>query len=218
MKTIAVLNQKGGSGKTTIATHLARALQLDGADVLLVDSDPQGSARDWAAVREDQSLAVVGIDRPTLERDLKRVASKDYVVIDGAPQAADLAVSAIKAADFVLIPVQPSPYDIWAASDLVDMVRQRMEVTDGRLQAAFVVSRAIRGTRLSREVVDALAEYALPVLNTRIMQRVVYPGAAAAGQTVFDIERVGASEKDAVAEMYALAHEVQDFLCPVMSK
>ena len=64
MKVIAVLNQKGGSGKTTIATHLARALQLDGADVLLVDSDPQGSARDWAAVREDQPVPVVGIDRP----------------------------------------------------------------------------------------------------------------------------------------------------------
>jgi len=56
MIVIAVLNQKGGSGKTTIATHLARALQLDGASVVLIDSDPQGSARDWAAVREDQPL------------------------------------------------------------------------------------------------------------------------------------------------------------------
>lgn len=152
MKVIAVLNQKGGAGKTTIATHLARALQLTGADVLLVDSDPQGSARDWAAVREDQPLTVVGIDRPTIDRDLKQIASKEFVVIDGAPQAADLAVSAIKAADFVLIPVQPSPYDIWAAADLVDLVKQRIEVTDGRLQAAFVVSRAIKGTRIGGDV------------------------------------------------------------------
>jgi chromosome partitioning protein len=81
MYVIAVLNQKGGSGKTTIATHLARALQLGGADVLLVDSDPQGSTRDWAAVREDQPLAVVGIDRPTIERDIKHIALKDFVVI-----------------------------------------------------------------------------------------------------------------------------------------
>ena len=80
MKVIAVLNQKGGSGKTTIATHLARALQLDGNDVLLVDSDPQGSARDWAAVREDHPLTVVGIDRPTIDRDLKNIATKDFVV------------------------------------------------------------------------------------------------------------------------------------------
>jgi chromosome partitioning protein len=208
MKVIAVLNQKGGSGKTTIATHLARALQIDGADVLLVDSDPQGSARDWAAVREDQPLTVVGIDRPTIERDLKNIARKDFVVIDGAPQAADLAISAIKAADIVLIPVQPSPYDIWAASDLVDLVKQRIEVTDGKLQAAFVVSRAIKGTRIGAEVTEALNGYGLPILQARITQRVSYPGTAAVGVTVLDTEPNG----DAAQEIQALAAEVKGML------
>ncbi len=204
MRVIAVLNQKGGSGKTTIATHLARALQLEGNDVLLVDSDPQGSARDWAAVREDQPVTVVGIDRPTIGRDLKSVARQEFVVIDGAPQAADLAVSAIKAADFVLIPVQPSPYDIWATAELVDLVKQRIEVTDGALQAAFVVSRAIKGTRIGSEVAEALNGYELPVLESRITQRVSYPGTAAAGTTVLDSEPNG----DAAAEVRALAAEI----------
>ena len=209
MKVIAVLNQKGGSGKTTIATHLARALQLDGADVLLVDSDPQGSARDWSAVREDQPLTVVGIDRPTIDRDVKNVARKvDFVVIDGAPQAADLAVSAIKAAHFVLIPVQPSPYDIWATADLVELVKQRIEVTDGKLQAAFVVSRAIKGTRIGAEVTEALNGYGLPVLESRITQRVSYPGTAAAGSTVMDAE----PDSDAAAEVRALANEIKQKL------
>lgn len=208
MQVIAVLNQKGGSGKTTIATHLARVLQLDGADVLLVDSNPQGSARDWAAVREDQPVTVVGIDRPTIDRDLKNVARKDFVVIDGAPQAADLAVSAIKAANFVLIPVQPSPYDIWATADLVELVKQRIEVTDGKLQAAFVVSRAIKGTRIGAEVTDALNGYGLPVLEARITQRVSYPGTAAAGSTVMDAEPDG----DAAAEVRALANEIKQKL------
>ena len=208
MLVIAVLNQKGGSGKTTIATHLARALQIEGADVLLVDSDPQGSALDWAAVREDQPLTVVGIDRPTIERDIKNVARKDFVVIDGAPQAADLAVSAIKAASFVLIPVQPSPYDIWATADLVELVKQRIEVTDGKLQAAFVVSRAIKGTRIGLEVAEALAGYGLPVLESRITQRVSYPGTAAAGTTVMDTEPAG----DAAAEVRALAAELKQKL------
>ncbi len=203
MKVIAVLNQKGGSGKTTIATHLARALQLGGADVLLVDSDPQGSARDWAAVREDQPVTVVGIDRPTIERDLKNIAQKDYVVIDGAPQAADLAVSAIKSADFILIPVQPSPYDIWATADLVDLVKQRIELTDGKLQAAFVVSRAIKGTRIGQDVTEALKGYGLPVLESRITQRVIYPGTAAAGKTVFD-----ELDKTASLEIQALCNEI----------
>lgn len=204
MHVIAVLNQKGGSGKTTIATHLARALQLEGKEVLLVDSDPQGSARDWAAVREDQPVTVVGIDRPTIGRDLKSVARQEFVVIDGAPQAADLAVSAIKAADFVLIPVQPSPYDIWATADLMDLVKQRIEVTDGALQAAFVVSRAIKGTRIGSEVAEALHGYDLPVLESRITQRVSYPGTAAAGTTVLDSEPNG----DAAAEVRALAAEI----------
>ena len=208
MQVIAVLNQKGGAGKTTIATHLTRALQFAGSNVLLVDSDPQGSARDWAAVRNDQPVPVVGIDRPTIERDLKSIAEKDFVVIDGAPQAADLAVSAIKAANFILIPVQPSPYDIWATADLVELVKQRIEVTDGKLKAAFVVSRAIKGTKISAEVTEALSGYSLPILESRITQRVSYPSTAAGGTTVIDVEPGG----EAAREVRALANEIKQLL------
>lgn len=212
MRVIAVLNQKGGSGKTTIATHLARALQIGGAGVILIDSDPQGSARDWAAVHPDQPLTVVGMDRPAIiERDLKRLAlagGLDFVVVDGAPQAADLAASAIRAADVVLIPVQPSPYDIWATSDLVELVKQRIEISDGRLRAAFVVSRAIRGTLMAREVSDALAGYGLPVLETHIMQRVIYPRTAALGTTVLDAEPEG----EAAREILSMVAEVGAYL------
>lgn len=204
MTVIAVLNQKGGSGKTTIATHLAKSLELKGYSVTLIDSDPQGSARDWSAVNDKQSLKVMGIDRPTIERDIKGLAAQDFIVIDGAPQAADLAVSAIKAADFVLIPVQPSPYDIWAAADLVDLVKQRIEVTDGRLKAAFVISRVIKGTRIGNEVEDALNGYGLPVLEHRIYQRVLYPSSAASGQTVMDLEPGG----EAAHEISLLANEI----------
>ena len=209
MKVIAVLNQKGGSGKTTIATHLARALQLQGSSVLLVDSDKQCSARDWSAVDESNPVTVIGLDRPTLDRDLKNISDKDFVVIDGSPQATDLAVSAIKAADFVLIPVQPSPYDIWATSDLVDLVKQRIEMTDNRLKSAFVVSRAIKNTKIGGEVSEVLIEYGLPVLNARIVQRIAYPNSAAIGKTVFETE---SKSSDAVAEMNALATEVKSYL------
>ncbi len=204
MKVISVLNQKGGAGKTTIATHLATALRLAGHTVLLVDSDPQGSARDWAAVREDHPLSVVGMDRPTIERDLKSIAPVDFVIIDGAPQAADLAVSAIKASDFALIPVQPSPYDIWATSDLVDLVKQRIEITDGRLQAAFVVSRAIKGTNIGKEISGILGGYGLPVLQSRIHQRVNYPGTAAGGSTILE----DFPESEGAKEINQLMHEL----------
>lgn len=209
MKVIAVLNQKGGSGKTTIATHLARALQLQGSSVLLVDSDKQGSARDWSAVNESNPVTVIGLDRPTLDRDLKNISDKDFVVIDGSPQATDLAVSAIKAADFVLIPVQPSPYDIWATSDLVDLVKQRIEMTDNKLKSAFVVSRAIKNTKIGTEVSEVLTEYGLPVLDAKIVQRIAYPNSAAIGKTVFETE---SKNSDAVAEMNALATEVISYL------
>ena len=196
MKVISVLNQKGGSGKTTIATHLARAIQLKGFSVLLVDSDPQGSSRDWAAVNEENPVPVVGIDRPTIERDLKRIAEKDYVIIDGAPQAADLAISAIKASDIIIIPVQPSPYDIWATSDLVDLVKQRIEMTDGKLKAVFVVSRTIKGTKIGKEISVALSDYGLPVLETSITQRVIYPTSASMGSSVLDEEPTGEAYKE----------------------
>ena len=196
MKVISVLNQKGGSGKTTIATHLARAIQLKGFSVLLVDSDPQGSSRDWAAVNEENPVPVVGIDRPTIERDLKRIAEKDYVIIDGAPQAADLAISAIKASDIIIIPVQPSPYDIWATSDLVDLVKQRIEMTDGKLKAVFVVSRTIKGTKIGKEISVALSDYDLPVLKTSITQRVIYPTSASIGSSVLDEEPTGEASKE----------------------
>lgn len=208
MKVIAVLNQKGGSGKTTIATQLARGLQLQGHSVLLVDSDQQGSARDWRAVDEDNPVPVIGLDRPTLDKDLKTVSDKDYVVIDGSPQATNLALSAIKAADFVLIPVQPSPYDVWATNDLVELVKQRIEMTDGKLKAAFVVSRAIQNTNIGKEVASVLTEYGLPVLDSRIMQRVSYPNSAALGKTVFETE---SKNSNAVQEMTALVNEVKSF-------
>lgn len=208
MKVISVLNQKGGSGKTTIATHIATCLQQKGNSVLLVDSDPQGSSRDWAAMRESGDLPVIGIDRPTLERDLKSLAKKDFVVIDGAPQTADLAISAIKVSNFILIPVQPSPYDIWATSDLVDLVKQRIEITDGKLKAVFVINRAIKGTKIGTEIRKALEEYDLPVLESVIFQRVSYPSSASMGKTVTELE----PSSDGAKEIISLTNEILTFL------
>ena len=207
MPIIAVLNEKGGSGKTTISTNLARGFQLNGHQVLLVDSDPQGSARDWyAAAGEDNNLPpVVGLDRPALFKELPTLSKNtDWVIIDGAPQLEDIAVAAIKVADLILIPVQPSPYDVWAAESLVELVKARQEIMDGRLKAAFVVSRQIVGSKLAREVRDALEDYGLPIMKSLTSQRVIYANSATNGSTVLDTEPDGAAAK----EIRALIEEV----------
>lgn len=204
MTVISLLNQKGGVGKTTISTHLATALHLAGHSVTLIDTDPQGSSRDWAAVRDDHPFPVVGIDRPTIERDIKALAPADFYIIDGAPRISELAVSAIKASDFVLIPVQPSPWDIWATADLVELVKTRISITDGKLQAAFVVSRQITGSNLGKEIDALLDGYGLPVMLTRIFQRVDYVGPAARGMSAVDALPMS----DAATEIDSLMNEL----------
>jgi chromosome partitioning protein len=208
-KIIAVLNQKGGAGKTTLSTNLARALQLAGDKVLLVDSDPQGSARDWNAAGNGDLLPVVGLDRSTLAKDIQAIqANQDWLIIDGAPQIAELAVAAIKCADVILIPVQPSPYDVWACEDLVEIIKTRQDITNGKPKAAFVISRVIKNTQLSKEIGEALEGYGLPVFKHFTSQRVIYPKTAATGSTVLDADSSG----EAAAEIRAIAQELKEFL------
>lgn len=210
MYTIAFLSQKGGAGKTTLATCIARQLQLDGEPVILIDSDPQGSARDWRAATEQDTVLVVGLDRPTLDKDIKALSDngKKWVIIDGAPRNAEMTVSAIKAADLVIIPVQPSPYDVWATEDLVEIIKARQEVTDGKPKAAFLISRAFKRTELSREVYTALEELGLPVFESMTTQRQTYPKTASEGLTPSDVEPNG----EAAKEIKTIVKEIRDFV------
>jgi chromosome partitioning protein len=207
-RTIAVLNQKGGAGKTTLATNLAHAFQLTCKDVLLVDADPQGSARDWSEASQGGICPVVALDRETLARDLPAIThGYDWVVIDGPPQIARISAAAVTAADVVLIPVQPSPYDIWSCADLVDIVEARRSILDGHPLAAFVISRAITNTKLSGEASAALEGYKLPILKARTTQRVAYPTTAATGSTVFSDPTGPAAQ-----EIEAIRDEIEEML------
>ena len=147
---IALLNQKGGVGKTTLATHIAGELALRGQQVILLDADPQGSALDWTQRRSQQGLprlfSAVGLARETLHQEAPELARRsDHVVIDGPPRIAALARSALLAADRVLVPVQPSPYDLWASAEMVALVREA-QVFRPALHAAFVINRRVSTT------------------------------------------------------------------------
>jgi chromosome partitioning protein len=210
MPTIAFLSQKGGAGKTTLATCVARELVLQGLDTVLVDADSQGSARDWRAATEIETVPVVGMDRPTLDRDLKVLnpTGKSWIIIDGAGRNELMTASAIRAADVVIIPVHPSPYDIWAASDLVNLVKSRQQITDGKPKTAFIISKAVKRTRLTGEVNEALAEFDIPVFEAFTTQRQSYPAAAAQGLTPSDTEPEG----EAAKEIRAIVQELREFI------
>jgi chromosome partitioning protein len=205
---ISFLNQKGGVGKTTLAVHLATALAKQGARVLMVDADPQGSGLDWAASRAgDPLFPVIGLPKPTIHRELPTLAA-DYkhVVIDGPPRVYDVARSAIMASDLVLVPVQPSPYDVWAAKEIIDLLSEAASFKDN-LKRAFVINRKIVNTAIGRDVTEALSEYDLPVFKAEICQRVSFAESAAQGRTVLETDPESLASK----EINALVKEVLEF-------
>ena len=205
---ITLSSLKGGSGKSTLAIHLAHAIALSKRRVLLVDADPQGSAQGWASAREDKPpFTVIGMARNTLHRDLPDI-SKDYdhVVIDTPPRVSALARTAILAADLVLIPVQPSSYDVWAASETVGLIDEAHGFKP-EIKAAFIINRRIPNTVIGRDVEEALSGYEIPTFKQSIAQRVAF-SESSSGYTVMEMSESSSASK----EIKALAQEVLNLM------
>jgi chromosome partitioning protein len=205
---VALLNQKGGVGKTTLALHLAGEWAARGLRVTVVDADPQGSALDWSQQRAREGLprlfGVVGLARDTLHREAPELARDvDHVVIDGPPRVAGLLRSALLAADLVLIPVQPSPFDGWASAEMLALLNEA-RIYRPQLVARFLLNRCGSRTVIARETAETLADHNPPLLAARVGQRVAFAETAQTGRLVGELDRTGA----AALEIAALASEI----------
>ena len=142
--------------------------------------------------------------KPTLHKDLPAIAGKyDVTIIDGAPRVNELGRAVIMASDLIVIPVQPSPYDVWAAEETCTLVKEAQQFKE-KLEAVFTINRKIANTVIGREVTNALADFELPVLDATVSQRVAFAESAATGQSIFEV----AANSDAATEVSELASAI----------
>ena len=206
MPVVAIVNRKGGTGKTTLSINLASAF-AELHPTLLLDADPQGSALDWADSRSTPQMNLDASELPSgdLLRDLRSLArSYDWIIIDGPPGIGRTSAEAVRVADMVVIPSKPSPLDVWACADIVEAVKARQRTTGGLPRAAFVITMARPRTLLVGQVETALAEYGIPALSARTTERVAYPTTAIEGKSVLD-----GRDRTAQQEILAMRDEIE---------
>ncbi len=203
---VTVAQQKGGSGKSTIAANLAAVLAAGGRRVALLDTDPQGSVTRWHEERRrhENRAAPFFFDRPSgwrvpaaLDR-LRR--QQDVIVLDTPPHAGTDAKLAIRAADLVLMPLQPSPADLWASEGT------RKLAAEERRALRALLNRVPAQGKMRDRVAAALAEQEVPLLGQCLGNRAQFGSAFLDGLSVIE----AAPRSAAAAEMRALAAAVAD--------
>lgn len=196
MKTVVITSQKGGSGKTTLAAHLAvAARQNGGGPAVLIDTDPQQTLTTWWNAREADSPSLAHVtlrDLPAKLRDLE-AAGFDYCLIDTPPALTEQNREVLKRADLVLIPARPSPNDLWSLGATLELVREAGS------PFVFVLTQAKGNARITVQTIAALSQHG-QVFSSIVHDRVDYAASMTDGRTAMEISPGGA----AAAEMAAL--------------
>lgn len=204
MATIALVGNKGGAGKTTLSVNLASGLNRRGTTIVL-DADPQRSVLQWHTMSEDPGLQVVDAVDELSEAVALHRDNYGHMVIDCPPSVeASQTLTALRLVDVALIPVQPSPLDIWATVHIEREVEAAREHNPG-LRALLVINQLEPRTRLSRMMRQALAELSIPAAQTAVRRRMAFRMSVLEGRSVFDF---GSRGSDAGAEIQQLIEEV----------
>lgn len=209
MLTVAVLNQKGGVGKSTLATNIAAAAHLSGRRTILLDLDTQGNAFDWYnARREGSRLEGLTVARADKALDLRkfRELSKgfDVAVCDGPARLGDITRAAAVAADVVVIPLRPGFFDWWASAETIDLMDSadmiRTELNRQPVRRLFVINGATKNTLIARQAHDAIAGAGGEAFPEPVTNRKTYGTVTEHGESVF----TAGDDSGAIAEMTRL--------------
>ena len=199
MKVIAVVSQKGGAGKTTLALHIAVAAERAGLSAAILDMDPQGTAERWSEWRKEEPPAVVAAKATTLSRRLEQAnaGDGDLVVIDTPPLAQTEAREAARAADLILIPCRPSAFDL-------DAIRITADLANDIRKPAFVVVNAgpPHGTSVYRDVAEVVERFRLQIAPARLSERAAFRHAVREGKSVQELEPSSKAAEE-IAELWA---------------
>ena len=196
MKTVAILSQKGGTGKTTLALHLAVAAARKGLGVAVLDLDPQASAAGWSDSRTDETPPVTAIPSSRLGTTLQELAhgGADLVLIDTAPHSADAAIAAAEAADLILIPFRAGILDLRAVAATATIAKR------AGTPAYMVLNHAPhRAPRIVEDVTEAVREHGLEVAPVVLHQRAAFGHALTVGQTAEEFEPGGKADDEVQA-------------------
>ena len=204
-KVITVAQQKGGAGKTTLAAHLAIALTAAKKKVAVVDIDPQQSLTMWYRMREERlgdagaGVLVNQVKGWRTKNEVDKLArDHDIVLIDSPPHMETEARVAVRAADLVVVPVQPSPMDVWATRPTLEMA------ADEKSPVMMVLNRVPPRANLTAEMLAEMKKLGASVARARIGNRVVFASALSEGRAVGEVQPSGKAAK----EIAALAKEI----------
>jgi chromosome partitioning protein len=196
---ISLLNQKGGTGKSSLSINLAHAFScFQEKKVLLIDADPQGSCLLWRGARKNETFDIIPYPKKDLHKRIK-AKSKGYqwVIVDGPPGQGDITLSIMLASNLVIIPVTPSPLDLWAVDEFKDIIKEARK-HNKKLRSKILVSKGIPGTILAREAREAFERYRMQMFQTEIHQRVAFINSFIDGQSVLEYQPNGEAAKEII--------------------